>query len=60
MPLGEREYDYAAQICKGVGAQAKPFRMALGELTRRARLGFRDEEPLFLNIENTIKAQSTP
>jgi IS5 family transposase len=38
------EDDYAAQFCKGFGAPAKPFRMALGALIIKARLGLTDEE----------------
>ena len=30
IPWDELEDDYAAQFCKGFGAPAKPFRMALG------------------------------
>ena len=30
IPWNELEDDYAAQFCKGFGAPAKPFRMALG------------------------------
>ena len=44
IPWKEREADYAAQICKGFGAPAKPFRMALGALIIKARLGLTDEE----------------
>ena len=35
---------YAAQFCKGFGAPAKPFRMALGALIIKARLTLTDEE----------------
>ena len=44
IPLEELEVDYAAQFCKGFGAPAKPFRMALGALIIKARLGLTDEE----------------
>ena len=44
IPWDELEDDYAAQFCKGFGAPAKPFRMALGALIIKARLGFTDEE----------------
>ena len=50
MKLAERipwdglEDYYAAQFCKGFGAPAKPFRMALGALIIKARLALTDEE----------------
>ena len=40
----ELEDDYAAQFCKGFGAPAKPFRMALGALVVKTRLNLTDEE----------------
>lgn len=44
IPWDELEDDYAAQSCKGFGAPTKPFRMALGALIIKARLGITDEE----------------
>jgi hypothetical protein len=44
IPWDELEDDYAAQFCKGFGAPAKPFRMALGALIIKARMGLSDEE----------------
>jgi IS5 family transposase len=44
IPWDELEDDYAAQFCKGFGAPAKPFRMALGALIIKARLRLTDEE----------------
>jgi IS5 family transposase len=44
IPWDELEDDYAAQFCKGFGAPAKPFRMALGALMIKARLALTDEE----------------
>ena len=44
IPWEELEAEYAAQFCKGFGAPAKPFRMALGALIIKARLGLTDEE----------------
>jgi hypothetical protein len=44
IPWDELEDDYAAQFCKGFGAPAKPFRMALGALIIKARMGLTDEE----------------
>ena len=44
IPWDELEDDYASQFCKGFGAPAKPFRMALGALIIKARLGLTDEE----------------
>ena len=35
IPWDELEVDYAAQFCKGIGAPAKSFRMALGALIIR-------------------------
>jgi len=44
IPWDELEDDYAAQFCKGFGTPAKPFRMALGAVIIKARLGLTDEE----------------
>ena len=44
IPWDELEDDYAAQFCKGFGAPAKLFRMALGALIIKARMGLTDEE----------------
>jgi IS5 family transposase len=44
IPWDELEDDCAAQFCKGYGAPAKQFRMALGALIVKARLGLTDEE----------------
>jgi IS5 family transposase len=44
IPWEGLEDDYASQFCKGYGAPAKPFRMALGALIIKARLGLTDEE----------------
>jgi hypothetical protein len=44
IPWDELEDDYAAQFCRGFGAPAKPFRMALGALIIKTRLGLTDEE----------------
>ena len=44
IPWDELEDDDASQFCKGFGAPAKPFRMALGALIIKARLGLTDEE----------------
>jgi hypothetical protein len=44
IPWDELEDDDAAQFCRGFGALAKPFRMALGALIMKARLGLTDEE----------------
>jgi len=35
IPWDELEDDYASKFCKGFGAPAKPFRMALGAMTFR-------------------------
>ena len=44
IPWDELDDDYASHFCKGFGAPAKPFRMALGALIIKARLGLTDEE----------------
>jgi hypothetical protein len=44
IPWNDLEDDYASQFCKGFGAPAKPFRMALGALIIKARLNLTDEE----------------
>ena len=44
IPWDELEDDYASHFCKGFGAPAKPFRMALGALTIKARMAITDEE----------------
>jgi IS5 family transposase len=44
IPRDELEDDCAAQFCKSHGAPAKPFRIALGALIIKARLGLTDEE----------------
>ena len=44
IPWDELEDDYASQFCRGFGAPAKPFQMALGALIIKARLGLTDEE----------------
>ena len=44
IPWNDLEDDYAALFCNGFGAPAKPFRMALGALIIKARMGLTDEE----------------
>jgi hypothetical protein len=44
IPWDDLENDYASQFCKGFGAPAKQFRMALGALIIKARLGLTDED----------------
>jgi IS5 family transposase len=44
IPWVELEDYYAAQFCKGFGAPAKAFRMALVALIIKARLNLTDEE----------------
>jgi IS5 family transposase len=44
IPCDDLEDDYASHFCKGFGAPAKPFRMVLGALIIKARLGLTDEE----------------
>ncbi len=40
IPCDELEDEYASQFCKGFGAPAKPFRMALGALIIKAAWQF--------------------
>ena len=42
IPLDELEDGFAAQFCKGFVGPAKPFRMMLGALIVKARLGLTD------------------
>jgi hypothetical protein len=44
IPWDELEDDYESKFCKRFGAPAKPFRMVLGALIIKARLGLTDEE----------------
>jgi len=44
IPWGDMEDHYAAHFCKGFGAPAKPFRMALGALIIKERMQLTDEE----------------
>jgi transposase, IS5 family len=52
IPWEEFESDYAEQFSKGIGAPAKPFRMALGALIIKERLGTSDEETVEQIREN--------
>jgi len=44
IPWEDLEDDYSSQFCKGFGAPAKPFRLALGASIIKARLRLTDEE----------------
>jgi IS5 family transposase len=44
IPWEKRGDDCATQFCKGFGARAKPFCVALGALIIKARLGLTDAE----------------
>jgi len=44
IPWDEPEHNYASKFCNGFGTPANPFRMALGGLIIRARLGLTNEE----------------
>jgi len=44
IPWDELEDDYASQFCRGFGAPAKPFQMALGVLIINTRLRLTDDE----------------
>ena len=52
IPWDEQENDYAAQFCKGFGAPAKAFRMALGALIIKASMVLKDEKLIEQNKEN--------
>jgi len=52
LPWNELEDYYAAQFCKGFGAPAKPFRMALGALIIKAPLSLTGEELVEQIMEN--------
>ena len=52
MPWERFESSYAAQFSKGEGAPAKPFRMALGALIIKERLGVSDGETVEQVREN--------
>jgi IS5 family transposase len=52
IPWEELEAQYADQFSKGMGAPAKPFRMALGALIIKERLGTSDEETVEQIREN--------
>lgn len=52
MPWEEFEAEYAAEMSEGIGAPAKPFRMALGALIIKERLGTSDEETVEQIREN--------
>jgi hypothetical protein len=52
IPWEKFENEYAEQFSKGIGAPAKPFRMALGALIIKERLGTSDEETVEQIREN--------
>jgi len=52
IPWEKFESEYAEQFSKGIGAPAKPFRMALGALIIKERLGTSDEETVEQIREN--------
>jgi len=52
IPWKKFEGEYAEQFSKGIGAPAKPFRMALGALIIKERLGTSDEETVEQIREN--------
>ena len=52
IPWEKNESEYAEQFSKGIGAPAKPFRMALGALIIKERLGTSDEETVEQIREN--------
>jgi hypothetical protein len=52
IPWEELEAQYADQFSQGIGAPAKPFRMALGALIIKERLGTSDEETVEQIREN--------
>jgi hypothetical protein len=52
IPWDEYEQAYAEQFSKGMGAPAKPFRMALASLIIKEKLGTSDEETVAQISEN--------
>ena len=60
IPWDDLEDDYAAQFCKGFSAPAKPFRMALGTLIIKARMGHTDEELVKKALENRSPVEAVP
>jgi transposase, IS5 family len=52
IPWEKFEDEYAEQFSKGIGAPTKPFRMALGALIIKERLGTSDEETVEQIREN--------
>ena len=52
IPWEKFENEYAEQFSEGIGAPAKPFRMALGALIIKERLGTSDEETVEQIREN--------
>jgi transposase, IS5 family len=52
IPWEKFESEYAEQFSEGIGAPAKPFRMALGALIIKERLGTSDEETVEQIREN--------
>ena len=56
IPWDDLEDDDAAQFCNGFGAPAKPFRMVLGALIIKARMGLTDEE-LVEQIKENLSLQ---
>ena len=54
VPWEQFESEYAEQFSEGQGAPAKPFRMALGALIIKEKLGTSDEETVEQICENHI------
>ena len=52
LPWEQFESEYAEQFSEGQGAPAKPFRMALGALIIKEKLGTSDEETVEQICEN--------
>ena len=56
VPWEAFEEEYARQFSQTMGAPAKPFRMALGALIIKERLGTRDEETALADPGEPISA----
>lgn len=54
IPKDELKEDYDAQFCKGFGAPAKPFRMAIGAWIIKPRLDLTGKELLDTSAELTL------
>lgn len=59
IPWSDFETEYATQFSRKMGAPAKPFRMALGALIIKERLGTSDEETVEQIRGNPCESESS-